>query len=87
MAKDARKRTQKKVPELLALPERQHGPVRAIIVRVLVALACIVVTAVVVYLERDGYRDLDGKVDSWLDAFYYATVTLSTTGYGDITPA
>ena len=86
MAKDARKRTQKKVPELLALPEREHGPVRSILVRVLVALACIVVTATIVYLERDGYRDLDGKVDSWLDAFYYSTVTLSTTGYGDITP-
>ena len=25
-------------------------------------------------------------VDTWLDALYYATVTLSTTGYGDITP-
>ena len=46
----------------------------------------------VVYLERHGYRDVagtdggEGRVDGWLDAFYYATVTLSTTGYGDITP-
>ena len=73
-------------PARIALPERQHGPLRAIIVRVFIALACIVVTATVVYIERDGYRDLDGVVNTWLDAFYYATVTLSTTGYGDITP-
>jgi voltage-gated potassium channel len=70
----------------LALPEREHGPIRAIVVRVGVAFACIVITAAIVYFERDGYRDLDDRVTSWLDAFYYATVTLSTTGYGDITP-
>jgi voltage-gated potassium channel len=76
----------KELPVRLALPEREHGPLRAIVVRIGIALACIVVTATIVYIERDGYRDLDGQVDSWLDAFYYATVTLSTTGYGDITP-
>ena len=73
-------------PARIALPERQHGPLRAIVIRIFIALACIVVTATVVYVERDGYRDLDGVLDTWLDAFYYATVTLSTTGYGDITP-
>ena len=40
----------------------------------------------IVWFDRDGYTDnSDGPVDL-LDAFYYATVTLSTTGYGDITP-
>ncbi len=70
----------------IALPEREHGPTRGIVIRIVVALACIVATAIIVYVERAGYRDLDGRVNSWLDAFYYATVTLSTTGYGDITP-
>lgn len=71
----------------IALPERrEYGPFVAIGLRILIALSCIVVTATVVYLERDGYKDVEGKVDSLLDAFYYATVTLSTTGYGDITP-
>lgn len=70
----------------LALPERERGPLRAILGRIFVALMCIVVTATVVYSERAGYRDVEGVVDTWLDAFYYATVTLSTTGYGDITP-
>ncbi len=37
-------------------------------------------------IERDGYNDsADGEL-SVLDALYYTTVTLSTTGYGDITP-
>ncbi len=70
----------------IVFPEREHGPVRAILLRLTIALACVVVTATVVYLERNGYRDVQGHVDSWLDSFYYSTVTLSTTGYGDITP-
>lgn len=70
----------------LSLPVKEHGPVRAIGLRVLVAVLCVVITTAVVYIERADYRDLDGQIDTWLDALYYATVTLSTTGYGDITP-
>ena len=40
----------------------------------------------VIYADRDGYRDGDSVGLSLLDSAYYATVTLSTTGYGDITP-
>jgi voltage-gated potassium channel len=39
-----------------------------------------------VYLDRDGYRDAQNDRLSFLDCLYYATVSLSTTGYGDITP-
>jgi voltage-gated potassium channel len=50
------------------------------------ALAVLAMTVAVVYLDREGYRDgHDGEVDL-VDALYYTTVTLSTTGYGDITP-
>jgi voltage-gated potassium channel len=41
----------------------------------------------VVYVGRNGYRDVNEDGVSLLDAVYYATVSLSTTGYGDITPA
>jgi voltage-gated potassium channel len=68
------------------LPERDRGPLRTIVVRVFVALSCIGVTASVVYAERAGYRDLDSTLDTWLDCLYYSTVTLTTAGYGDITP-
>ncbi|HYR15659.1 MAG TPA: potassium channel family protein, partial [Mycobacterium sp.] len=40
----------------------------------------------IVYLDRDGYRDVQNNQMSFLDCLYYATVSLSTTGYGDITP-
>lgn len=70
---------------LVQLPRRKGGPVRAVLQRLLVAIGVLMLIAVVVWLDRDGYRDIDGKV-SFLDAIYYATVTASTTGYGDVTP-
>ncbi len=65
----------------------EPSPIRQVFQRLVFAVAVFVVTVLLVYLDRDGYRDLDdlGGV-SLLDAAYYATVTLSTTGYGDITP-
>jgi voltage-gated potassium channel len=36
--------------------------------------------------DGDGYRDGDARGVTFIDALYYATVSLSTTGYGDITP-
>ncbi|TDD72450.1 Ion channel protein [Jiangella aurantiaca] len=61
-------------------------PLRLLTKRVIIALAVLVLTALLVYVDRDGYNDnSDGSVDL-LDAFYYTTVSLSTTGYGDITP-
>jgi voltage-gated potassium channel len=69
------------------LPVRRFSPLRNIGVRLMIALGALVVTASIVFFEGSCYRDLDepGAI-SWIDALYYATVTLSTTGYGDITP-
>ncbi|MER8183264.1 NAD-binding protein [Kitasatospora sp. NPDC094015] len=69
------------------LPARTPTPpMRQVARRLLMALAILAVTTLVVWLDRSGYTDnSDGSVDL-LDAAYYATVTLSTTGYGDITP-
>jgi voltage-gated potassium channel len=52
------------------------------------ALSILVGTVLLVYFDRDGYRDGNDPTNtiSLLDAFYYTTVTLSTTGYGDIAP-
>jgi len=74
------------VTSVLRLPARRLSPLASILVRVGIAVGCLVLTALIVYVERDGYRDVTGDPISLLDAFYYATVTLSTTGYGDITP-
>jgi voltage-gated potassium channel len=52
------------------------------------AVAILVGTVLLVYFDRSGYRDNahPARELSLLDAFYYTTVTLSTTGYGDIAP-
>ena len=50
--------------------------------RFVYALILMVVVAAVVYLDRAGYSE----PLSFIDALYYSAVSLSTTGYGDITP-
>jgi voltage-gated potassium channel len=72
----------------IALPERVRSPWWELGRRLLAALAILVGTVLLVYLDRDGYvdnGDPTGKVDL-IDSIYYTTVTLSTTGYGDIAP-
>ncbi|MET9230988.1 potassium channel family protein [Lentzea sp. NPDC003310] len=72
---------------VIRMPDKVESPVRAILKRVIGAMAALMLAVLIVYLDRDGYRDVNEDGVSLLDAFYYATVSLSTTGYGDITPA
>jgi voltage-gated potassium channel len=46
----------------------------------------VLLAVAVIYADRDGYRDVNEDGLTLLDCFYYAVVSLSTTGYGDITP-
>jgi voltage-gated potassium channel len=62
------------------------APLLGILRRFSLALLVVLVNWGLVIVERDSYRDsADGSV-SVVDALYYTTVTLTTTGYGDITP-
>ncbi|MEN3582724.1 MULTISPECIES: potassium channel family protein [unclassified Streptomyces] len=83
----ARQADEHLVTHRVKLPRKlvEH-PVRQVAKRLSLALLVLVLTALIVYVDRAGYSDnSDGPIDL-LDSFYYATVTLSTTGYGDITP-
>ncbi|MER6915183.1 potassium channel family protein [Streptomyces sp. NPDC000594] len=61
-------------------------PLQQVLRRLAMAMLVLSVTTLLVWVDRAGYTDnADGKVDL-LDAAYYTTVTLSTTGYGDIAP-
>lgn len=71
---------------MIHLPAPARGPLRALGIRLLAAVALVLIVVIVVYLDRDGYRDVTGDELSLLDSAYYAVVSLSTTGYGDITP-
>lgn len=68
------------------LPGGDVGPLRKILSRLAIALGLIVFVALVSYAGRDGYVDPEGGGMSLLDAFYYSTVSITTTGYGDIRP-
>ena len=70
------------------LPSRHHGPLAAVLGRAVIAAALLVLATMIVYLGRSGYEDAvePGQPLNFLAAAYYAVVTLSTTGYGDIVP-
>ena len=71
---------------VLRIPEDHASPVRVITRRMVIALAVLFAATFVVYLDRGGYRDVRGDPPTFLDCLYFAAVSLSTTGYGDITP-
>ncbi|MCY0934223.1 potassium channel family protein [Streptomyces sp. H34-S4] len=83
----ARGADEKLVSRRIKLPKRVvEKPLRQVTRRLLMALFVMSLTVLIVWIDRDGYHDnANNKVD-FLDCVYYATVTLSTTGYGDIVP-
>jgi voltage-gated potassium channel len=88
-ASDASDASDEKADSLqyVRLPQGPRAtPLRQVVQRMVLANAVLFFTTLVVYLGRDGYRDSARAHLDFLGAFYYATVTLSTTGYGDITP-
>jgi voltage-gated potassium channel len=68
------------------LPEEDRSPLRTIAARLVVAVGLIVFVALLTYIGRDGYVDPADDSVSLLDAFYYSTVSITTTGYGDVRP-
>ena len=71
---------------VLRIPEKQVGPAGVIWRRAAISLAALTVATFIVYVGRDGYRDVTADRMTFLDCLYFATVSLSTIGFGDITP-
>lgn len=59
------------------------GELRRLRDRVLLAVVALAVVYVVGII---GYRLVGGPGHSWLDALYMTTITLTTTGYGEVIP-
>ncbi|WP_063010505.1 potassium channel family protein [Nocardia kruczakiae] len=71
---------------ILRIPEIRTSPWVSLTRRVAFAVLLLVAATLVVYFGRAGYHDNRGEELTLLDAAYYSTVSLSTTGYGDIAP-
>lgn len=69
------------------MPDSTITPLVSLLRRLAIAMGALVATALIVYFGRDGYLDNNSDTPiSLADAFYYSTVSVSTTGYGDIVP-
>ena len=72
-------------PVRVELPRAEPPPLVKIAQRVAVAVSLILFVALLAWLGG-GYTDPVDDDVSFLDALYYSTVSVTTTGYGDIRP-
>jgi voltage-gated potassium channel len=73
----------------VVLPDRIQSAWLSLGIRLLLATGILAFTVLLVYVDRGGYRDSNDFPShsvNLLDSIYFSTVTLSTTGYGDIAP-
>ncbi|HYH12379.1 MAG TPA: potassium channel family protein [Thermomicrobiales bacterium] len=70
----------------LRLPE--SSPTRALLHRLGLALGLITLSVLLIWLTRDGIRDhvQPGRSLGFVDVLYFSVVSLTTLGYGDISP-
>ena len=84
-----RSREPKEFPlERFRLTGRAKDPRRAILQRIALAIALVLAVTLITWFDRSGYLDANDPTRelTFIDSLYYATVTITTTGYGDIVP-
>ena len=88
------KRNRKPPPPLPVAPARfrlirvRQDPLRAILQRFALATLLLLIVTFITWFGRTGYVDNEHphQLLTFVDALYYSTVTITTTGYGDIVP-
>ena len=66
--------------------KKRRATIKTVLFRFGALLLIILAISTIVYIDRDGYKDAeDGKI-SPLDSVYFTVISITTTGYGDITP-
>jgi voltage-gated potassium channel len=70
----------------IRLPSSERSPLTVLLQRLGIAAGLVLIVSVLTYLDRDGFRDATGDEIDLLDAFYFGAVSVTSTGYGDITP-
>lgn len=64
------------------------SPGKAIILRIMFAVGLLLIVTMITWIDGANYSDSQGDSPlTFVDALYYSTVTVTTTGYGDIVPA
>jgi voltage-gated potassium channel len=74
-------------PDRVTLRRKSPLPVWAQIAwRVALVLGLLLLAVLVHWLERDGLKDTHDGVVDFLDILYFTSISITTTGYGDIVP-
>ena len=76
-------------PERFKFRRVAQDPLIAISQRFALAIGLVLLVTVITYVGRAGYVDTQHPNGpfTFIDALYYSTVTITTTGYGDIVPS
>ena len=74
-------------PEKFRFSRVKDNPLKAIIQRFALATILILVISLITWIGRAGYVDNESTTPlSFIDSLYFATVSVTTTGSGDIVP-
>jgi voltage-gated potassium channel len=74
-------------PEKFRFSRVKDNPLKAIVQRFALATILILAISLITWIGRAGYIDNESTAPlSFIDSLYFATVSVTTTGYGDIVP-
>jgi voltage-gated potassium channel len=80
------RRLQRGTSEKILFASVEARPGRVLAIRAAIIFSLFSFVTFVLWLDRDGIRDMiDGKL-SFVDLIYFVVVSLTTVGYGDIVP-